>query len=80
MESEKEVIKVNMESEKEVVEVNIEDEKEREKKGQRIFEYRNSYEKYYLAKRRELTQSAITCSKLTKETLEQSVKYVQSCQ
>ena len=32
MESEKEVIKVNMESEKEVVEVNIEDEKERERK------------------------------------------------
>ena len=25
-----------------------------------------------------LTQWAITCSKLTKETLEQSVKYVQS--
>ena len=79
MESEKEVIKVNMESEKEVVEVNMEDEKEREKKGQCIFEYRNSYEKY-LVKRRELTQPAITCSKLTKETLEQSVKYVQSCQ
>ena len=32
MESEKEVIKVNMESEKEVVEVNMEDEKERKER------------------------------------------------
>ena len=29
-------------------------------------------------KRKLLSQSAITCSKLTKETLEQGVKYVQS--
>ena len=38
----------------------------------------NSIEKTYLGKPAALSQPAITCSKLTMETLEQDEKYVQS--
>ena len=50
-----------MKSKKEVVEVNMDGEMEREKKGQRIFGQRNSYEKYSLVERHELTLKVKEC-------------------
>ena len=50
----------------------------KEKTRRRICGKRRTGFKYFLPLKTEITQPAITCSKLTIETLEQDRKYVQS--